>query len=179
MRTFICLAAILVAAQVITACGDFPNDNPNMVVQVTTTLPDNSQLQVARMAKAKIAWQMQFEKPAMYAEVISLLGPQNEAVEEIICQLVYPTDEQLAENAKDSAEAARSIASLHQVMADDEANLRYVETHGVPISAVHFKVLPEQEQDFMARWSTPVGASTARFQVIHPFTGRIINPAVH
>lgn len=91
-------------------------------------------------------------------------------------ELVYPTDKQLAENAKDSDEAARNIASMRQVRADDEANLRYVETHGVPITAVRFKVLPKQEQTFLARWSTPASAGQTRFTIVHPMTGRAINP---
>lgn len=94
----------------------------------------------------------------------------------MFAELVYPTDKQLAENAKNSDEAARSIASLRQVRADDEANLRYVETHGVPISAVRFKVLPEQEPAFLARWSTPASADLTRFKINHPLTGRSVTP---
>lgn len=91
-------------------------------------------------------------------------------------ELVYPTDEQLTENAKNSIEATRSIASMRQIKADDEANLRYMETHGVLISAVRFKVLSGQEKAFLARWSAPISAYLTHFKITHPLTGRIVIP---
>ncbi len=91
-------------------------------------------------------------------------------------RLVYPTNEQLTENAKDSTTAALSIASIQQIRTTDEANLLYVKTNGIPVSGVRFMVTPWQEQSFVAHWSKFVDTNQTRFKVTQAFTGRTISP---
>ena len=108
--------------------------------------------------------------------VQATLQKAGEAFSQMLAELIYPTEEQLTENAKDSTEAAQSIASLRQVKAADEANRRYMADHGIPVSGVRFQVRPEAEQAFLARWSMPASAGQPRFKITHPFTGRVVIP---